>query len=81
MVTSKGLVIRIATHDVRIARNSGITGITLKHGDSLVTASLTHGDNEVMLLTRNGYGLRDSEAQIRATGRNAQGVRGISAPR
>ena len=77
MVTSKGLVIRIATHDFRNARKRGINGITLKDGDSLVTASLTHGDNEVMLLTRNGYGLRYSEEQIRATGRNAQGVRGI----
>jgi len=77
MVTAKGLVIRIATHDFRNAKKKGINGITLRDGDSLVTASLTHGNNEVMLLTKNGYGLRYSEDQIRATGRNASGVRGI----
>jgi DNA gyrase subunit A len=78
MVTSRGLVIRIATHEFRNARKRGINGITIKDGDSLVTATLTTGSNEVMLLTKNGYGLRYSEDQIRATGRNAQGVRGIS---
>ncbi len=78
MTTSKGLVIRIATHDFRNAKAKGINGITLRDGDSLVTATLTTGSNEVMLLTKNGYGLRYSEDQIRATGRNASGVRGIS---
>ena len=78
MVTSKGLVIRIATHDFRNAKAKGINGITLRDRDTLVTATLTNGSNEVMLLTKNGYGLRYSEDQIRATGRNASGVMGIS---
>jgi DNA gyrase subunit A len=78
MVTSKGLVIRIATHDFRNAKKRGINGITLRDGDTLVTATHTTGTNELMILTKNGYGLRFGEDQIRATGRNAQGVRGIS---
>ena len=78
MVTAKGLVIRIATHDFRNAKKRGINGITLRDGDTLVTATLTTGTSELLVLTRNGYGLRFGEDQIRATGRNAQGVRGIS---
>jgi len=77
MVTSRGVVIRISTYEFRNAKSRGINGITLKDGDTLVTATLTDGNSEVMLLTRNGYGLRYNETAIRATGRNAQGVRGI----
>jgi DNA gyrase subunit A len=77
MVTAKGVVIRISTHEFRNAKAKGINGITLKEGDTLVTATLTEGNTEVMLLTKNGYGLRYHETEIRATGRNAQGVRGI----
>jgi DNA gyrase subunit A len=77
MVTARGVVIRISTHEFRNAKSRGINGITLKEGDTLVTATLTNGNSEVMLLTRNGYGLRYNETAIRATGRNAQGVRGI----
>ena len=78
MATARGLVIRIATREFRNARKKGINGITLRDGDTLVMATLTNGNNEIMLLTRNGYGLRYHESQIRATGRNASGVRGIS---
>jgi DNA gyrase subunit A len=78
MATRRGQVIRISTWEFRNAKMKGINGVTLKEGDSLVSATLTNGSNDLMLITKNGYGLRYSESFVRATGRNSQGVIGIS---
>ncbi|NNM67333.1 MAG: DNA topoisomerase (ATP-hydrolyzing) subunit A [Spirochaetales bacterium] len=78
MATRRGQVIRISTWEFRNAKMKGINGVTLKEGDSLVSATLTNGSNDLMVITKNGYGLRYSESFVRATGRNSQGVIGIS---
>jgi DNA gyrase subunit A len=57
-------------------RKSGIFAITLGSKDSLVGVG-TCGDEEVVLATRKGLSIRFKAEDIRATGRQSQGVRGI----
>ncbi|WP_028973372.1 DNA topoisomerase (ATP-hydrolyzing) subunit A [Spirochaeta cellobiosiphila] len=78
MATKHGVTKRVKTHDFRNARQKGIRAIILDDGDTLVSALLTNGDDEVMLVTRNGLGLRFNENLVRSMGRVTRGVRGIN---
>jgi DNA gyrase subunit A len=51
--------------------------IRLDAGDKLVTALLTSGERDVVLLTRKGHALRCSEETVRAMGRASRGVTGV----
>jgi DNA gyrase subunit A len=65
---------RFADYD---SRNSTLIAINLHDGDELVTVRTTTGDKDLLLFTRAGMGIRFAERDIRATGRDTQGVRGI----
>ncbi len=77
MATEKAVVKRVSTYAFRNAKTRGITAIILDEGDKLIKAELTSGDDDVMLFTKNGKGLRFHENKVRAMGRNSHGVRGI----
>ncbi len=77
MATQQGVVKRVSTHDFRNAKTRGIIAINLDEGDRLISAELTDGSRDVMLITRDGKGLRFSEDAVRCMGRNSHGVRGI----
>ena len=59
------------------SRNSVLVAINLQEGDEVVAVRATTGDAELMMLTRDGQGIRFSEGDVRPTGRDTQGVRGI----
>ena len=46
-------------------------------GDSLIFAELTNGGQEIILQAKNGLAVRFHEQEIRPTGRNTQGVKGV----
>jgi DNA gyrase subunit A len=77
MATSQGVVKKVAISDFANAKTRGIVAIKLDKGDSLVTALLTSGKDEVVLVTRKGNALRFGEGAVRAMGRASHGVRGI----
>ena len=77
MATQRGVVKRVCTYEFRNARTRGIRAIELDENDHLVGAELTDGSLDLLLLTREGKGLRFNEGEIRVTGRTARGVRGI----
>ncbi len=76
--TEKGLVKKTPLAAFSNPRPSGIIAITLEADDSLIKVSLTTGDNEIVLGTRLGMACRFKEADVRAMGRSARGVRGIN---
>ncbi|HPL72375.1 MAG TPA: DNA gyrase C-terminal beta-propeller domain-containing protein, partial [Rectinema sp.] len=78
MGTLKGVVKKVATKEFVNAKTRGIIGISLDNGDKLISAILTQGSDEVMLISRKGQALRIHESQVREMGRTARGVRGIS---
>ncbi len=75
--TSKGVVKKVTTSDFQNAKTRGIAAIKLDSGDKVVSALLTTGQNELLLLTRKGRGLRFHEENVRAMGRASHGVQGI----
>jgi DNA gyrase subunit A len=77
MATSKGTVKKVAVSHFARPRSTGLIAIELEEGDTLVGTSFTGGENNVMLLTSEGKGIRFKETDIRPMGRTARGVRGI----
>src|SRR5207244_8254473 len=49
----------------------------IEKGDRLIDAKLTNGNNEIVLITKEGMSLRFHEEQLRDQGRNTVGVWGI----
>ncbi|MDE0231386.1 MAG: DNA gyrase subunit A [bacterium] len=54
-----------------------LRAINLSPGDELVAVRTTNGDNDLLLFTEKGQGLRFHERGIRATGRATRGVIGM----
>jgi len=77
MATRKGTVKKTELMDYSRVRQGGIIGITLDEGDELISVALTKPGDEIVLSTRNGMAIRFSEADVRAMGRTARGVKGI----
>lgn len=77
MGTLRGVIKKVATNDFVNAKTRGIIAINLDEGDRLVSACLTRGMDEVVLITRKGQALRMAEEDVRAMGRASRGVCGI----
>lgn len=77
MVTKKGLVKRVALNAFENPRRGGILAMGLQQDDELVCVSVTHGNDTLLLATRQGNASKFREGDVRPTGRSAGGVRGI----
>lgn len=75
--TKDGTVKKTCLNDFCNYRKAGIIAINLEEGNTLVTAELTSGDDEIVLVTHDGMSIRFSESDLRNQGRNTIGVRGI----
>ncbi len=77
MATAAGVVKKVKTSDFQNAKTRGIIAIRLDEGDRLISAILTRGKDEIMLITRQGQALRMTEQDIRPLGRASRGVCGL----
>lgn len=75
--TAQGQVVKIRSSAFVNARRRGIRAIQLVDGDRLVTVLFTSGDDNLLLVSRHGQGLRLHEEHIRTMGRNTRGMRGL----
>src|SRR3982075_1223268 len=75
--TRSGIVKKSNLSDYSNVRKGGIIAIQIEEGDRLIDAKLTNGDNEIVLITKEGMSLRFHEEQLRDQGRNTVGVWGI----
>ncbi|MEY2479223.1 MAG: gyrase subunit [Verrucomicrobiota bacterium] len=75
--TQSGIVKKSNLSDYRNVRKGGIIAIQIEEGDRLIDAKLTSGNNEIVLITKEGMSLRFHEEQLRDQGRNTVGVWGI----
>lgn len=78
MTTRDGIIKRSKISDFAAVRRNGLIAINLKGDDRLGWARLTSGRNEIMLVTAHGQSIRFKEADVRAMGRSAAGVKGIT---
>lgn len=77
MATVRGRVKRVILSEFASVRPSGLIAINLDENDQLGWVRLTHGKDEIILVTAKGNALRYREDEIRAMGRPAAGVTGI----
>ncbi|HSC46878.1 MAG TPA: DNA gyrase C-terminal beta-propeller domain-containing protein, partial [Gammaproteobacteria bacterium] len=77
MATKNGTVKKTSLDNFSRPRTTGIIAVELNAGDELVGVAITDGKGDVMLFASNGKSIRFKEADVRAMGRNAAGVRGI----
>jgi DNA gyrase subunit A len=75
--TQSGIVKKSNLSDYANVRRGGIIAIQIEDGDRLIDAKLTNGNNEIVLITKDGMSLRFHEEQLRDQGRNTVGVWGI----
>lgn len=76
--TQQGTVKKTALSEFANTRKRGVVAIIIEPGDDLIGVKLTSGTDQVVLITREGQSIRFSEEDVRAMGRPAAGVRGIS---
>jgi DNA gyrase subunit A len=75
--TQSGIVKKSNLSNYANVRRGGIIAIQIEEGDRLIDAKLTNGNNEIVLITKEGMSLRFHEEQLRDQGRNTVGVWGI----
>ncbi len=78
MVTKRGVIKRTLLSEYEYQRKGGKIALNLDEGDELVFVVATHGECDLLLATAHGQAVRFSESNVRAMGRTARGVRGIS---
>ena len=76
--TKRGVVKKTLLEQYSRPRANGIIAIDLRDDDKLVSVALTTGNSEIILANRNGRAVRFSESTVRAAGRSAMGVRGMT---
>ena len=76
--TRKGIVKKteFKSYDT-ILKADGIIALKVREGDELVGVRLTDGDDDVLMVSRNGSAVRFSEHDVRAMGRDTTGVAGM----
>jgi DNA gyrase subunit A len=58
-------------------KSDGIIAIDIRDDDELIAVRNTSGDDDLLMVSRLGQGIRFHESDVRPTGRNTSGVRGM----
>ncbi|MDG1893003.1 MAG: DNA gyrase subunit A [Verrucomicrobiota bacterium] len=76
--TENGTIKKTELSAFKNYRKGGIKAINILDDDRLIEVKLTTGEDDMVLITRNGKSIRFKEADARPMGRVTTGVRGIS---
>jgi DNA gyrase subunit A len=76
--TKNGIVkkTKLAAYNTPL-KSDGIIAIKMREGDELIGVRHTSGDDDVLVVSRNGQAIRFHEKDVRAMGRDASGVQGM----
>ena len=75
MATRRGLIKKTAVAEFDSIRKNGKIAINLNEGDELISVQVSSGDDEILAASYEGKCIRFSEKDVRAMGRDTQGVR------
>jgi DNA gyrase subunit A len=78
LCTRKGIIKKTRLDSYSNPRRGGIIAINLAADDELIAACRTNGSQEIIIASKGGKSIRFPESHVRAMGRTAAGVRGIS---
>ena len=73
MATRQGMVKKTPLEQYNNIRKGGLNAVTLKEHDELIEVRLTEGNDDVILVTRNGMSIRFRESDVRSMGKNHAG--------
>ena len=77
-VTKNGLVKKTSLDEyIKTKKKTGIAAISLKDGDELASVSLVK-DEDIILLTSGGMGIRFNSSEVAPTSRATSGVKGMT---
>ena len=77
-ITKNGVVKKTTLEEyTKTKKKTGIAAINIKEGDELISVCLVK-DEELVLLTQNGMGIRFNSTEVSASGRTTAGVKGIT---
>jgi DNA gyrase subunit A len=77
MVTKNGVIKKSELAEFDNPMSRGIIAITLKDGDELIAAKITHGKNLIFLASHEGMAIKFEEEEVRPMGRQAAGVKAM----
>jgi DNA gyrase subunit A len=77
MVTRRGYIKKTAMKEYANVRRNGLIAISLQQGDELLWVTPTSGADDIVIATQSGKAIRFTEREVRAMGRDTQGVIGI----
>ncbi|MCC6647251.1 MAG: DNA gyrase subunit A [Polyangiaceae bacterium] len=77
-LTRNGLIKKTELLAYENFRERGIIGVKIEDGDELLSAEVTDGTREILIATEQGMSIRFAEDQVRPTGRDTMGVKGIT---
>ena len=75
--TREGIIKKTSLAEYNSARKTGLLSITLKGEDELIDVRLTDGEDNIVLVTKEGMSITFDEKDVRPMGRISQGVIGI----
>ncbi|MBV6459671.1 MAG: DNA gyrase subunit A [Fimbriimonadaceae bacterium] len=78
MITRKGEIKRTELSAFANIRSNGLIAFDIEEGDELGWVLKTRGNDDIILVTREGQSIRFNETQARGRGRAAGGVRAIT---
>lgn len=81
MATANGTVKKTALSQFAKPRSSGLIALRLEEGDTLISAAVTDGAQNIMMFSNGGKAVRFRESKVREMGRTARGVRGMRLPK
>jgi DNA gyrase subunit A len=81
MVTKLGRVKKTSLSEFRRPLRKGKIALRINEGDEIISAIITNGSNEILLVSQNGMSIRFDERDVRPMGRVAAGVKGVSLKR
>lgn len=78
LCTERGVIKKTSLEAYSRPRQAGINAISINDGDRLLNASLTNGNNHIIIAKAEGKAVHFNEADVRPMGRMATGVRGVT---
>ena len=78
LATKNGLIKKTALQEFASIRKTGKIAISITDGDELISVQLSSGSDEILIASREGKCIRFSENDVRAMGRDTQGVKSMT---
>ena len=77
LATRNGLIKKTSLAEFANIRKTGKIAINILENDTLISVQLSDGNNEIIMASHHGKCIRFNEQDVRATGRDTQGVKGL----